>query len=45
MSLSDAYFVGNILAVLILGAAWGYLIILALRGVRWYRDRYRNGIF
>ena len=45
MTIATAYFGSHILAVLILGAAWGYVVVLAVRAVRWYRDRYRNRIF
>jgi hypothetical protein len=45
MTIINAYFVANVLAVLILGAAWGYFVVLAIRGVRGYRDRFRNRIF
>ena len=45
MTVINAYFIANVLAVLILGAAWGSLVVLAIRGVRGYRDRFRNRIF
>ena len=45
MTLINAYFIANVLAVLILGAAWGCFVVLAIRGVRGYRDRFRNRIF
>jgi hypothetical protein len=45
MTLIDAYFIAHVLAVLLLGAAWGYFAILVIRGVRGYRDRFRNRIF
>jgi hypothetical protein len=45
MTLINAFFVAHVLAVLILGAAWGCFVVLVIRGVRGYRDRFRNRIF
>jgi hypothetical protein len=45
MTIINAYFIANVAAVLILGAAWGSLVVLAIRGVREYRDRFRNKVF
>lgn len=39
MTVINAYFIGNILAVLILGTVWGCGAVLAVRAVRGYLRR------
>jgi hypothetical protein len=41
----EAYFIGQLFAVLLFGITYGYGLVLVIRAVQGYRKRFRNKIF